>query len=163
VGAIQTDASINPGNSGGALVDCQGRLVGINTAGAAVSNTAGGSIGLGFAIPIDLAEGIASELISEGKVTRPSLGIQVQPIPEQLAQASGGSPGLFDQGVTAGGSADQAGLRPGDLITEVNGEPADSVDTLIAQTLKMRVGDVLRLAYERQGTSRTASVRLAAG
>jgi putative serine protease PepD len=102
-------------------------------------------------------------LISEGKVTRPSLGIQVQPIPEQLAQASGGSAGLFVQGVTAGGSADQAGLRPGDLITEVNGEPADSVDTLIAQTLKMRVGDVLRLAYERQGTSRTASVRLAAG
>jgi putative serine protease PepD len=159
VGAIQTDASINPGNSGGALVDCQGRLVGINTAGAAVSNTAGGSIGLGFAIPIDLAEGIASELISDGKVTRPSLGIQIQPV----SQANGGSAGLFVQGVTAGGSADKAGLRPGDLITEVNGEPADSVDTLIAQTLKMRVGDVLRLTYERQGTSHTASVRLAAG
>jgi putative serine protease PepD len=152
VGAIQTDASINPGNSGGALVDCQGHLVGINTAGAAVSNT-GGSIGLGFAIPIDLAEGIASELISEGKVTRPSLGIQIQPI----------SPGLFVQAVTAGGSADRAGLRPGDVITEVNGEPADSVDILIAQTLKLRAGDVLRLTYERQGASRTAGVKLTAG
>jgi putative serine protease PepD len=152
VGAIQTDASINPGNSGGALVDCQGHLVGINTAGAAVSNT-GGSIGLGFAIPIDLAEGIASELISEGKVTRPSLGIQIQPI----------SAGLFVQAVTAGGSADRAGLRPGDVITEVNGEPADSVDILIAQTLKLRAGDVLRLTYERQGASRTAGVKLTAG
>jgi putative serine protease PepD len=152
VGAIQTDASINPGNSGGALVDCHARLVGINTAGAAVSNT-GGSIGLGFAIPIELAEGIASELISEGKVTRPSLGIQIQPI----------AAGLFVQGVTAGGSADKAGLRPGDIITEVDGEPADSVDTLIAQTLKMRVGDVLRLTYERQGASQTAAVRLTAG
>jgi putative serine protease PepD len=126
--------------------------VGINTAGAAVSNT-GGSIGLGFAIPIDLAEGIASELISEGKVTRPSLGIQIQPI----------SAGLFVQAVTAGGSADRAGLRPGDVITEVNGEPADSVDILIAQTLKLRAGDVLRLTYERQGASRTAGVKLTAG
>ena len=159
VGAIQTDASINPGNSGGALVDCHARLVGINTAGAAVSSTAGGSIGLGFAIPIDLAEGIASELISEGKVTRPSLGIQIQPV----SPANGGTAGLFVQGVTAGGSADEAGLRPGDLITEVNGEPADSVDILIAQTLKMRVGDVLRLTYERQGASHTAAVRLTAG
>jgi S1-C subfamily serine protease len=97
VGAIQTDASINPGNSGGALVDCHARLVGINTAGAAVTNSGGGSIGLGFAlgfaIPIDLARGIADELIAEGTVTRPGFGMQVQPISQELAQATGGSAG----------------------------------------------------------------------
>src|SRR5262249_20603113 len=71
VGAIQTDASINPGNSGGALVDCAARLVGINTAGASLPNSAGGSIGLGFAIPVDFAKGIADELIDNGKVSRP--------------------------------------------------------------------------------------------
>ena len=103
VGAVQTDASINPGNSGGALVDCHARLVGINTAGAALPSTPGGSIGLGFAIPVDFARGIADELIASGKVTRPGFGLQVQPI----------SGGLFVQAVTAGGPADKAGLRPG--------------------------------------------------
>jgi putative serine protease PepD len=115
VGAIQTDASINPGNSGGALVDCDARLVGINTAGAALPNTPGGSIGLGFAIPVDFAKGIASELISDGRVTnRPGFGMQVQPI----------SGGLFVQAVASGGPADEAGLRPGDVIVEINGQPA---------------------------------------
>jgi putative serine protease PepD len=163
VGAIQTDASINPGNSGGALVDCRAHLVGINTAGAAVSNNGGGSIGLGFAIPIGLAEGIASELISSGKVTRPSLGLQVQEISPELAQATGATAGLFIQAVSAGGAADQAGLRPGDVITEVEGEPAHSADTLIAKTLQKSVGDTLQLSYERQGSSHTASLRLVAG
>ena len=122
VGAIQTDASVNPGNSGGALVDCRAHLVGINTAGAALSNTP--TIGLGFAIPIDLAEGIASELITAGKVTRPSLGIQVQTISKELARATGGSAGLFVQCVTAGGPADKAGVRPGDVIVEIVSFPA---------------------------------------
>ncbi len=163
VGAIQTDASINPGNSGGALVDCRAHLVGINTAGAALSNTPSGSIGLGFAIPIDLAEGIASELITAGKVTRPSLGLQVQTISQELAQSTGGSAGLFVQAVTAGGSADKAGLRPGDVIVEVDGEPANSADILIAKTLQMKAGDVIQLTYERLGASHTTALRLAAG
>jgi putative serine protease PepD len=160
VGAIQTDASINPGNSGGALVDCQARLVGINTAGAAVPNSAGGSIGLGFAIPVDLAEGIADELISNGQVTRPGFGLQVQPITPELAQATGRPAGLFVETVTAGGPADQAGLRPGDVIVEVDGEPADSVDALIVKTLKMKAGDIVRVTYERQGATHTADLRL---
>jgi putative serine protease PepD len=159
VGAIQTDASINPGNSGGALVDCNSYLVGINTAGASVSG-AGGSIGLGFAIPIDLATGIASELISSGKVTRPSLGMEVQPISQELAQASGGSGGLFVAAVTAGGPADKAGLRPGDVIVEVDGEAAPSVDTLILKTLQMKAGDVIHLKYERRGASHTTDLTL---
>jgi putative serine protease PepD len=162
VGAIQTDASINPGNSGGALVDCHARLVGINTAAVTLSGT-GGSIGLGFAIPIDLAEGIASELIDEGKVSRPSLGLQVQAISQELAQATGGSAGLFVAAVTAGGPADKAGLRPGDVIVEVDGEPAHSVDTLIVKTLRMKAGDVIHLKYERRGASHTTALTLAAG
>jgi len=153
VGAIQTDASINPGNSGGALVDCRARLVGINTAGAVVSNSAGGSIGLGFAIPIDLAAAIADELIADGRVTRPGFGMQVQPI----------RGGLFVEAVTAGGPAAQAGLRPGDVVTEVDGEPADSIDALTVKTLKMSAGDVVHLTYVRMGSSHTAALRLSSG
>src|SRR5262249_4464172 len=148
VGAIQTDAWINPGNSGGALVDCHARLVGINTAGAALANPGGGSIGLGFAIPVDLARGIGDELIAEGKVTRPTFGMQVQAIPQELAQAAGASAGLFVETVTAGGPADKAGLRPGDVIVEVDGEAAQSVDALVLKTLELKAGDVVHLTYE---------------
>jgi putative serine protease PepD len=162
VGAIQTDASINPGNSGGALVDCEARLVGINTAGATVTNSGGGSIGLSFAIPVDLARGIVDELIVDGKVTRPSFGMQVQPISEEVARVTGGSAGLFVQAVTAGGAADKAGLRPGDVILEVDGDPADSVDALIVKTLKMKAGDAVRLKYERAGASHSTTLKLSA-
>ena len=162
VGAIQTDASINPGNSGGALVDCNGHLVGINTAGAAVASSGGGSIGLGFAIPVDLAKGVADEVIANGKVTRPGFGMQVQPIPQELAQATGGTAGLFVEAVTAGGPAHQAGLRPGDVIVEVDGEPARSVDALIVKTLKMKTGDVVHVTYARHGASHTAALTLSA-
>ena len=160
VGAIQTDASINPGNSGGALVDCQARLVGINTAGAALPNSGGGSIGLGFAIPVDLAKGIADELIANGNVTRPGFGMQVQPIPAELAQAIGTSTGLFVEAVAPGGPADEAGLRPGDVIVEIDGEPANSIDALIVKTLKMSAGDTIQLRYERQGASHATTLTL---
>jgi len=163
VGAIQTDASINPGNSGGALVDCQARLVGINTAGATLASGGSGSIGLGFAIPVDLAKGIAGELISGGAVTRPTFGVQVQPISPEVARATGRSPGLFVEAVAAGGPGDKAGLRPGDVIVEVDGEPATSVDALILKTLTMNAGDVVHLTYERQGASHTTDLTLAAG
>jgi putative serine protease PepD len=163
VGAIQTDASINPGNSGGALVDCQARLVGINTAGAALPNSGGGSIGLGFAIPVDLAKGIADELIANGNVTRPGFGMHVQPIPHELAQAIGTSTGLFVEAVAPGGPADDAGLRPGDVIVEIDGEPANSIDALIVKTLKMSAGDAIQLTYERQGESHTTTLTLSDG
>jgi S1-C subfamily serine protease len=129
VGAIQTDASINPGNSGGALVDCSARLVGINTAGAAVPNSGGGSIVLGFAIPINLANAIADELIANGRVTRPGFGMQLQAVPQELAQATGGTAGLVVAAVSQGGPADEAGIRPGDVIVEIDGEPAPASTT----------------------------------
>jgi putative serine protease PepD len=162
VGAIQTDASINPGNSGGALVDCQGHLVGINTAGATIPNSGGGSIGLGFAIPIDLASTIADELIAHGRVTRPSFGMQLQTISPELARSTGGPAGLYVQAVNAGGPAETAGLRPGDIITEVDGEPARSTDALIVKTLTMKPGEIVHLKYQRQGASHTTDLTLAA-
>lgn len=163
VGAIQTDASINPGNSGGALVDCNASLVGINTAGATLPNTGGGSIGLGFAIPVDLARGVADELIADGRVNRPGFGMQIQTIPHELAHLTGGSAGLFVEAVTAGGPADRAGLRPGDVIVDVDGQPAESVDALVVKTLEMQPGDVVNLTYERRGGRHTTALRLSAG
>jgi putative serine protease PepD len=162
VGAIQTDASINPGNSGGALVDCRAHLVGINTAGASVTG-AGGSIGLGFAIPVDLAKGIADELISSGNVTRPGFGMQVQPVSQELARATGGTAGLFVVNVSASGPAANAGLRPGDLIVEIDGEPVQDPDALVVKTLKMKPGDTIQLKYVRQGATHTTELKLAAG
>ena len=163
VGAIQTDASINPGNSGGALVDCHGHLIGINTAGATVPNSGGGSIGLGFAIPIDFAGKIADELMAGGAVSRPSFGMQLQTISPEIARASGGSPGLFVEAVAPGGPAEKAGLRAGDVIVEVDGEPARSVDALVVKTLTMRAGDVVHLKYERHGVPHTTELTLSAG
>jgi putative serine protease PepD len=163
VDAIQTDASINPGNSGGALVDCAARLIGINTAGAAVPNSPGGSIGLGFAIPVDLAKRIADELIANGRATRPDFGMQVQAIPEEHAHATGGRAGLYLASVTPGGPADRAGLRPGDVIVEVDDEPARSVDELIVKTLTMAAGDTVRLRFERNGAAHTTVLTLAKG
>src|SRR5262249_48237046 len=130
------------------------------TAGAAVPNSPGGSIGLGFAIPVDLARGLADQLIANGTVTRPSFGLQVQPISAELAQASGGTAGLFVQAVTAGGPAASAGLQPGDVIVEIEGEPADSIDPLIVKTLEMKAGDVVHLKYERHGVQHTTTLTL---
>jgi putative serine protease PepD len=143
-------------------VDCQARLIGINTAGAAVPNGGGGSIGLGFAIPVDLAGGIADELISSGRVTRPGFGMQLQTISPELARQTGAPAGLFVEAVTAGGPADSAGLRPGDVIVEVDGEPAESADALVLKTLQMKAGDTVRLKFVRLGATHTTVLTLSA-
>jgi putative serine protease PepD len=162
VSALQTDASINPGNSGGALVNCQGQLVGVPTAGAAVPNSAGGSIGLGFAIPVDLAKSIADEIIATGRVTHAFFGLQTVPIPPAAAAQAGLPEGLFVQGVTPGGPAATAGLRPDDVITTIDGEPATSNLQLEEVTLTKRPGDTVSIGYERAGHSAKATVTLAA-
>ena len=127
VGAIQTDAAINPGNSGGALVNCQTQLIGVNTTIATVPNAAGqsggGSVGLGFAIPVDIAMPIADELMATGTVTHYSVGLQVSALPAAIAQRLGLPGRLLVESVRAGAPAPTAGLRPNDLITQVNGEP----------------------------------------
>lgn len=160
VGAIQTDASINPGNSGGPLVDCSGKLVGVNSAGATLSESAGGSIGLGFAIPIDLARDVADALVAHGTVERPTFGMQVQTITAEVAHALGGTPGLYVLAVTAGGPAARAGLRAGDVITKVDGKDVVGVDDLIVKTLTMRAGETLDLTYERAGASSSTALTL---
>ena len=116
---IQTDAAINPGNSGGALVNGRGELIGINTA---IFSRTGGSHGIGFAIPFDLAEGIMRQLINTGHVVRGWIGIQGQDVTKKLSEAFGLhiEDGILVTGVLENGPASKAGLRPGDVITRIN-------------------------------------------
>jgi putative serine protease PepD len=162
VSALQTDAAINPGNSGGALVNCDGQLVGVPTVGAAVPNSAGGSIGLGFAMPVDLAKSIADEIIATGRVTHAFFGLQTVPIPPAAAAQAGLPEGLYVQSVTPGGPAAAAGLRPDDVITKINGEPATSNIQLQELTLTKKPGDTVSVDYSRNGQSATATVTLTA-
>lgn len=167
VGAIQTDASINPGNSGGALVDCRGRLIGVNTAIATVPGSAGqtstGSVGIGFAVPESSAMRIAHELIEHGEVAYPTAGIDLLPIPPSVAAAYGITDGLFVQSVDAGGPAAAAGLRPGDVITWLDSTPATSVDVLTALQITSEPGDEVAVTFVRGGRERDTTLTLAAG
>jgi putative serine protease PepD len=162
VGAIQTDAAINPGNSGGSMVNCSGQLIGVPTAGAAVPNSPGGSIGLGFAIPVNLAMTIADEIISTGRVTHSYFGLGAAAIPPSAAAEAGVPEGLFVQAVVPGGPAAKAGLRMGDVITKINGEPATSTVQLQELMLTMNPGATVQLEYSRGGQSATATVTLGA-
>jgi putative serine protease PepD len=160
VDAIQTDASINPGNSGGALVDCDGKLIGVPTAGATVPNANGesssGSVGIGFAVPIELAKAVAEEIISTGKVEHAYIGLQATP-----AQGTDGTPaGLRVVAVDHNGPAAEAGIKVGDTITEIEGEAVHGSDQLLAQTLTRRAGDSLKLTVERDGSPSTVTVTL---
>ncbi|MGZ0147307.1 S1C family serine protease [Kribbella sp. WER1] len=159
IGAIQTDASINPGNSGGALVDCAGHLVGVNAAIATVPNASGvsggGSVGLGFAIPIDVAKEVAGQLISTGRPGHPTTGLQVQALPESTHQQ-----GLFV--LAADGPGAEAGLRAGDVITTLDGRPATNSEQLVVATLTRKAGDKIEIGYSRNGASATTTLVLAA-
>jgi putative serine protease PepD len=165
VSAVQTDAAINPGNSGGALVDCSAQLVGVPSAGALAPSTGAGgtstgSIGLGFAIPVDLAKSISDEIIATGTVTHAYFGISVITLPPAAAKQEGLSGGIFVQAVVPGGPSALAGLRTGDIITELNGEPATSSDQLAALTITKRPGDVVTVTYQRNGQTATTKVTL---
>ncbi|HEX6445942.1 MAG TPA: trypsin-like peptidase domain-containing protein [Streptosporangiales bacterium] len=160
VSAVQTDASINPGNSGGALVNCEGRLVGVPTAGATVPDSGGGSIGLGFAIPVDLARSIADEIIATGKVSHAYFGLQAVPLPPGAAEQAGLPHGLFVRTVTPAGPAATAGLRAEDVITEIDGKPATSNVQLEELSLTKKAGDTVRIGYSRSGRSATATITL---
>jgi putative serine protease PepD len=163
VGAIQTDAAINPGNSGGSMVNCSGQLIGVPTAGAAVPNSPGGSIGLGFAIPVNLAMTIADEIISTGRVTHSYFGLGAQAIPPSAAAEAGVPEGLYVQTVVPGGPAATAGLRAGDVITKVNGEPATSTVQLQEIMLTMNPGATVQLEYARAGQSSTSTATVTLG
>jgi putative serine protease PepD len=166
VAAVQTDAAINPGNSGGALVNCSDQLVGIPSAGASVptstGESAGGNIGLGFAIPVNSAVTVADEIIATGHATHSYFGLQTVPVPETAAKEAGVTGGLFVAGVVAGSPAQQAGLQEGDVITSIDGKQATSNIQLQEVTLTKNPGDTVEIGYLRGGKSEKTTVTLGA-
>jgi serine protease Do len=153
---IQTDASINPGNSGGPLINMQGQVVGINT-----MIIAGGQ-GIGFAIPIDLAKSIVTQLKTNGQVTRGWLGITIQDLKGQLAEYYGvsGKIGVLVASVVPGDPADQAGIQPKDIITEINGEKVTSSRDLTKLAANLGVGDTAKVTILRNGQSKTLEIQI---
>lgn len=161
INALQTDAAINPGNSGGPLVDATGAVIGVNSAIASLGSSFGGqsgSIGLGFAIPINQAKRTAEQLIKDGKATYPVMGIRLDTsftgVGAQIANQS--------QGVVANSPAAKAGLQPGDIITALNGSPISSSDELIVAIRARNVGDTVTLTIDRNGKILKTKVTLAA-
>jgi serine protease DegS len=147
---IQTDAAINPGNSGGALVDAYGDLVGINTA---IFSRSGGSQGIGFAIPVKLALEVMRAIIEDGQVIRGWLGIEVQPLTPELAESFGleGRPGIVVAGIYRDGPAQKAGLQPGDLILNIDGQPAGDGRRSMNQVAQAKPGEKIRIEIMRNG------------
>ncbi|MQA96371.1 MAG: PDZ domain-containing protein [Streptosporangiales bacterium] len=166
INAIQTDAAINPGNSGGPLVDSQGRVIGVNSSIATVSDqpTSGqqsGSIGLGFAIPAKQVRDVVEQLVRTGKASHAVIGASVdlvyqgtgaRIVPE--GQAGG------QASVVPGGPADKAGLRPGDVITKIDGKSVEAADELIVEIRKHKPGDKVKLTYQRGGSTSEAELTL---
>jgi putative serine protease PepD len=162
IDAIQTDAAINPGNSGGPLVDATGAVVGINTAirtlgGGGETSGASGSIGLGFAIPIDYARSIAQTLIAHGTVTHPTIGVNAR------SATDGTTDGAQVQNVADGGPAAKAGISEGDVIVRVGDRSVGSADELVVAVQQHRVGDTVPVELLRDGKKLTVQVTLAAG
>ncbi len=147
---IQTDASINPGNSGGALVDLRGRLIGINTA---IVGPSGGNVGIGFAIPINMAREIMEQIIEHGSVKRGLLGVQVQDITPELAKAMGlkTTQGALVSGVTKGSAADKAGIKPGDVVIRFDGKKVKNSAALRNMVGLKRIGEKAEIELIRDG------------
>jgi putative serine protease PepD len=159
--AIQTDAAINPGNSGGPLVDLDGNLVGINSSIRTSSSSAseqGGSIGLGFAIPIDEVRPIVEQMINGETPTHARLGISVSDIANQSGAEV--TEGAAIQDVTNGSTADSAGLQQGDVITKVDDQLIAGADSLVATIRSYRPGDEVTVTFERDGDTQTARLEL---
>ena len=155
---IQTDAAINPGNSGGALVDATGNLIGINTA---IFSPSGGSLGIGFAIPVSLAKQVMEQIIAKGRVERGWIGVGMQEITPQVASSLNlaSSQGALVTGVVPGGPADRAGVRRGDVLKAINGnKPFTDVNQAINETTALQPGQVARLDVVRQGNDLKFSV-----
>jgi serine protease DegQ len=138
---IQTDAAINPGNSGGALIDTRGNLIGINTA---IYSNNGGSMGIGFAIPVNLAKQVMESIIKNGSVTRGWIGVEPQNLSKELAESLGlpaNTVGVLLSGVLEGGPAARGGVKPGDVLTAVNGDKTKDVRQLLNQIAQIGPGN----------------------
>jgi putative serine protease PepD len=161
---IQTDAAINPGNSGGALLDSDGNLIGINVAIATAGSSAGGagSIGVGFAIPANLAKRIAGEIIANGSATHGLLGASILDVTQDETQASSKTVGASVREVPAGGAAAKGGIRVGDIITGLNGLPITGASDLTAQVRALAAGAEAIITIVRNGNVSTVTVTLGA-
>ncbi|MCX8085523.1 MAG: Do family serine endopeptidase [Rhodocyclaceae bacterium] len=156
---IQTDAAINPGNSGGALVDSQGRLVGINTA---IYSQSGGYMGIGFAIPVSLAKSVMEEIIKTGTVTRGWIGVEVQDLTPELAESFGLSSeqGALIAGVMRGSPADRAGIRPGDVLLSIDGQSVKDAQKMLELIAALTPGVQARFGLSREGKRIELSVTI---
>jgi putative serine protease PepD len=160
IDAIQTDAAINPGNSGGPLVNGTGQVIGINSAIASLgsdplSGSQSGNIGVGFAIPIDEAKTVATELITTGRAVHPLLGVTLID-----KQSSSGTDQAIVHSVSAGGPAAKAGLKAGDVITAINSTATAGDDAVIAAIRSHQPGQTISVTYQRGGSSHTVRVTL---
>jgi len=146
---IQTDAAINPGNSGGALVDVRGNLVGINTA---IYSRSGGSMGIGFAIPVSTAKMVFDQIVKSGTVTRGWIGVEVQEITPAVAESFrlGDARGTIVAGVLRGGPADRAGVKPGDLLTAINDAPVSDPQGMLNLVAALAPGSSAKMRVQRQ-------------
>lgn len=145
---IQTDAAINPGNSGGPLVNLKGEVIGINTA---ILTTSGGSIGIGFAIPVNKAKRIVESLVKYGEVRWPWIGISMQELTPELAKEFGVEKGVLVADVFKNSPAEKAGIKPGDVIQKINGKEVKSPIGLKNEVLKKRIGEKIKITLIRKG------------
>jgi len=156
---IQTDASINPGNSGGPLIDVDGKVVGVNSA---IYSRSGGSIGIGFAIPINLAMRVVDQLRSNRRVVRGWLGVAMQDVTPELAQSFGlpGEEGALISDIYRGGPAYRAGIRRGDVVVGFNGQPVKNSRELSRWVAEIPIGTSVKLDVLREGSRRTFEVAI---
>jgi S1-C subfamily serine protease len=145
---IQTDAAINPGNSGGALIDVNGNLIGINTA---IYSQSGGSMGIGFAIPIDLARQVMDGLVKDGQVTRGWIGVQPRDLDPEFAQSFNlpVSDGVLITGVLQDGPASNAGMRPGDVVVKIADKPVRNTSQLLLAVASLKPDTVAPISVQR--------------
>jgi Do/DeqQ family serine protease len=156
---IQTDAAINPGNSGGALVDSNGNLVGINTA---IYSQSGGSMGIGFAIPVSLAKSVMEQIIKSGTVTRGWIGVEVQDMTAELAESFGvkSARGALIAGVMRGSPAEKAGIKPGDVLLTVGKRPVDDAQVMLELIAGLAPGESAHFGLSREGKPLDVSVTI---
>jgi len=154
---IQTDAAINPGNSGGALVDIEGNLLGINTA---IYSRSGGSMGIGFAIPVSTAKMVLEGIVKDGQVTRGWIGVEPNELTPELAQTFGvaAQQGVIITGVLQDGPAAQAGMKPGDVVIGIEGVEIRNVAELLAQVAALKPGSVATFNVQRANGKTTLQV-----
>ncbi len=156
---IQTDAAINPGNSGGALVDAAGNLIGINSA---IYSRTGGSLGIGFAIPADLARAVLEQIVRTGSVTRGWIGVEVQDLSPELAESFrlANTNGTLIAGVQRGGPAEKAGIKPGDILVAVESKPVTDSNSMLNLIAALQPGRSARLTIMRNRQSMDVTVNV---